>query len=116
MSDKELDDLIRNRRFTMLELYGRASYHKHIDCGDRYYYLFMADSEEARLAGKGKVLITITGTRSGVAFYTIEGHPEKEFHFDLQSAMGAFLEPEAPDRELIRKMYEEKEYMETHFI
>lgn len=116
MSDKELDDLIRNRRFTMLDLYGHASYHKHIDAGEKYYYVFQSDTPEVRLTGKNKILITITGTRSGVAFYTVEGHPEMEFHFDKNSAMGAFLEPDTPDRELIRKMYEEKEYMETHFI
>lgn len=116
MSDKELDDLIRERRFTLRDLYGDKSYHKHIYSGEKYYYVFQTDTPEVRLVGKDKILITITGTRSGVAFYTVEGHPEQEFHFDKNSAMGAFLEQETPDKEQIRKLYEDRKYMETHFI
>lgn len=102
-------DEILKRRYTLKDIYGERSYHKYVEVGEKYKYLFSSTSEEALLTGKCYLEITITHIRSGVAFYTIEGHPEKEFHFDLKSALCAFCEPQNPDVELINKLIKEKE-------
>ena len=86
-------EYFKNNKFVLRDIWGDKYYHKHIETGDQFYYVFSSDSEESRLAGFDRVLITITGVRSGVAFYTLENHPEKEFYFALKSPMGAFLEP-----------------------
>ncbi len=100
---------ILKRRYTLLNIYGERSYHKYVETGEKYKYVFGSTSDEALLAGKEYLEITITGIRSGVAFYTIEGHSEKEFHCDLKSAMCAFFEPQNPDIELINKLIKDKE-------
>jgi hypothetical protein len=83
---------ILKERYTLKDIYGERSYHKYVEVGEKYKYLFSSTSEEALLTGKCYLEITITHIRSGVAFYTIEGYPEKEFHFDLKSALCAFCE------------------------
>ena len=100
---------ILKERYTLIDIYGERSYHKYVEFGEKYKYLFSSVSEEALLAEKEYLEITITGIRSGVAFYTVEGHPEKEFHCDLKSARCAFFEPQNPDIELINKLVKEKE-------
>ena len=100
---------ILKERYTLKDIYGVRSYHKYVESGEKYKYLFSATSEEALLAGKEYLEITITCVRSGVAFYTVEGHPEKEFHCDLKSAMCAFFEPQNPDVELINKLIKERD-------
>jgi hypothetical protein len=96
-NDKELlqraREYFEHNKYVLRDIWGDREYYKHIEAGDKFYYVFSSDSEESRLAGYTKVLITITGVRSGVAFYTLENHPEKEFYFALKSPMGAFLEP-----------------------
>ena len=99
---------ILKKRYTLKNIYGEHSYHKYVEFGEKYKYMFSTTSDEALLAGKCYLEITITGIRSGVAFYTIEGHPEKEFHCDLKSAMCAFFEPQNPDVELINKLIKER--------
>lgn len=100
---------ILKERYTLVRIYGERSYHKHVEFDEKYKYLFSAASEEALLAGKDYLEITITCIRSGVAFYTVEGHPEKEFHCDLKSAMCAFFEPQNPDVELINRLIKERD-------
>ena len=100
---------ILKERYTLKDIYGECNYHKHVEFGEKYKYMFSANSEEALLAGKCYLEITITGIRGGVAFYTVEGHPEKEFHCDLKSVMCAFFEPQNPDVELINKLVKERE-------
>lgn len=102
-------DEILKKRYTLIDIYGERSYHKYVEVGEKYKYLFNYTSKEALLSGKCYLEITITHIRSGVAFYTIEGHPETEFHCDLKSAMCAFCEPQNPDVELINKLVKEKE-------
>ena len=102
-------DEILKERYTLKDIYGERSYHKYVELGEKYKYLFSTISEEAILVGKCYLEITITGIRSGVAFYTVEGYPEKEFNCDLKSAMCAFLEPQNPDIELINKLIKERE-------
>ena len=101
-------DEILKERYTLKDIYGENNYHKYIEFGEKYKYLFDSASKQAILAGKGYLEITITGIRSGVAFYTIEGHPEKEFHCDLKSIMCAFFEPQNPDVELINKLIKDR--------
>ena len=96
-------------RYTLKDIYGENNYHKYIEFGEKYKYVFGCTDKEALLAGKQYLEITITGIRSGVAFYTVEGHPEKEFHCDLKSIMCAFFEPQNPDVELINKLIKERE-------
>ena len=100
---------ILKARYTLKDIYGERSYHKYVEFGEKYKYLFSSTSEEVLLAGKCYLEITITCIRSGVAFYTVEGHPEKEFHCDLKSARCAFLEPQNPDVELINKLIKERD-------
>lgn len=97
---------ILKERYTLKDIYGERSYHKYVEVGEKYKYLFSSTSEEALLNGNCYIEITITYIRSGVAFYTIEGHPEKEFHCDLKSAMCAFFEPQNPDVVLINQLKE----------
>lgn len=97
-------DEILKKRYTLKDIYGERSYHKYVEVGKKYKYLFSSTSEEALLSGKCYLEITITHIRSDVAFYTIEGHPEKEFHFSLKSAMCAFCEPQNPDVILINQL------------
>lgn len=99
---------ILKERYTLKDIYGERSYHKYVESGEKYKYLFSSTSEEALLTGKCYLEITITHIRSGVVFYTIEGHPEKEFHCDLKSAMCAFLEPQNPYIVLINQLKELK--------
>ena len=100
---------ILKERYTLGKIYGEHNYHKYVESGEKYKYMFDSGSGEAILAGKCYLEITITGIRSGVVFYTVEGHPEKEFHCDLKSVMCAFFEPQNPDVELINKLVKEKE-------
>lgn len=109
MTDNELRAFVRAGRLTLGDIYGNRSYHKHVESGEVYRYVFGDDTEEARLTGKNAIDITITGIRSGVAFYTVEGHTEKEFHFDLKSVMASFLEPINPDVDTIRELLEKRE-------
>ena len=100
---------ILKERYTLKDIYGEHSYHKYVEFGEKYKYLFDSASKQALLAGKCYLEITITGIRSGVAFYTIEEHPEKEFHCDLKSIMCAFFEPQNPDVDLINRLIKERE-------
>lgn len=100
---------ILKERYTLKDIYGERSYHKYVEVGEKYKYLFSSTSEEALLTGKCYLEITITHIRSGVAFYTIEGHPEKEFNCHLKSAMCAFFEPQNPDVELINTLVKARE-------
>ena len=102
------EEILENR-YTLKDIYGERSYHKYVESGEKYKYMFNSVSDEALLAGKCYLEITITGIRSGVAFYTVEGHPEKEFHCDLKSAMCAFFEPQNPDVKLINDLIKDKE-------
>ena len=106
--DKTIEN-VKNAGFCLKEIYGLKTYHKHIEIGEQYRYKFDNDSPEALLAGKTYITITITGVRSGVGFYTIEGHSEKEFWFALKSPMGAYLEPVNPDTDLIIELIKAKQ-------
>jgi len=109
MENNMTKEEILKERYTLKDIYGEHSYHKYVEFGEKYKYMFSSGSGEALLAGKCYLEITITCIRSGVAFYTVEGHPEKEFHCDLKSAMCAFFEPQNPDVELVNKLIKEKE-------
>lgn len=103
---------IKNARFCLRDIYGLRTCHKYIESGEQYRYIFDSTSPEAILAGKTDITITITGIRSGVGFYTIENHPEKEFWFALKSPMGAYLEPVNPDIELITELLKAKKELD----
>lgn len=77
-------------------------YAEHIKVGDRFRCNFSSDDEEYRFTKNGEATIVITYIRSGVVFYIIEGHPEKEFHFHIHSVMAWRLEPYSDEIELAR--------------
>lgn len=61
---------------------------REIKVGDVYSYVFSRNSTEFETVGEKDLDIKITYIRSGVVFYTVEGHPELgEKHFETGSYM-----------------------------
>ena len=70
---------ILKERYTLKDIYGEHSYHKYVEFGEKYKYVFGCTDKEALLAGKQYLEITITGIRSGVAFIPLKDTQKKNF-------------------------------------